>query len=170
MNKFLKAATALIIAIAITAILIVTANAETRYIEKTFTFDGIAPTVIIHHPVYDWVLTAKGDKLTWQKPNGSNSQMFVMFPSEYDGYYRIREFNNGGYEQRYIGYTPSGFKLVWQEDAQAPAIAFKLVWKAKDTVSGKSVKNVWRMPCKANNVCLCVSGWGDARIEQMNAG
>ena len=166
MNKFLKATTAFIIAIAITAIMIVTANAESRYIEKSFTFDGIAPTVIIHHPVYDWVLTAKGDKLTWQKPNGSASQMFVMFPSEYDGYYRIREFNNGGYEQRYIGYTPSGF----QEDVQAPAIAFKLVWKAKDTCSGKSVKNVWRMPCKANSVCLCVSGWGDARIEQMNAG
>ena len=155
MNKIFKAITAIIIAMAITAIMIATANAESRYIEKSFTFDGIAPTVIIHHPVYDWVLTAKGDKLTWQKPNGSASQMFVMFPSEYDGYYRIREFNNGGYEQRYIGYTPSGFKLVW---------------KAKDTVSGKSVKNVWRMPCKANNKHFCVGGWGCVRIEQTNAG
>ena len=106
----------------------------------------------------------QGDSVEWYSP------MFVMFPSEYDGYYRIREFNNGGYEQRYIGYTPSGFKLVWQEDVQAPTIAFKLVWKAKDTVSGKSVKNVWRMPCKANNRYFCVGGWGCVRIEQTNAG
>ena len=170
MKGVLKAITAIIIAMAITAILIVTANAETRYIEKTFVFGRYAPNVIIHHPVYDWVLTAKGDKLTWQKPNGSASQMFVMFPSEYAGYYRIREFNNGGYEQRYIGYTSSGFKLVWQEDVQAPTIAFKLIWKAKDTCSGKSVKNVWRMPYKANNAYFCVGGWGSVRIEQMNAG
>ena len=170
MNKFLKAITALIIAIAITVILIVTANAETRYIERSFTFGNYAPTVIIHHPVYDWVLTAKGNKLTWQKPNGSASQMFVMFPSEYDGYYRIREFNNGGYEQRYIGYTSSGFKLVWHDDVQAPTIAFKLVWRSTDTCGGKTFKNVWKLPFRANGMNLCVGGWGSFRIEQTNAG
>ncbi len=152
----------------------VNANASERYIERSFTFDGVAPTVIIHHPVYDWVLTVKGESLTWAKPNGSNAQKFTILPTAYSGYYAFREFNNGSYTQRYITYTPSGFKLAapgtnkYGMEVVKDTQAYRFVWKASDKCAGKTVHNVWKFPGR-NKICICVGGWGSCRIELTNA-
>ena len=163
-----KASIAIILIITMITVMTTTINAGNKYIEKSFTFGSYAPTVIIHHPVYNWVLTAKGDKLTWQKPNGSNSQMFVILPTEYNGYYSFREFNNGKTEQFYIGYTKSGFKLVSNKEVRPDTIAYKFVWKKTDNCSGKTFNNVWRLSCKQNKISMCFSGCGSLRIEPTN--
>ena len=69
MDKTIKAITAIIIAIACVAALMVTTEAEERYIEKQFVFGRYAPVVAIHHPVYNWVLELRPDgSLSWAKP------------------------------------------------------------------------------------------------------
>ena len=113
MDKTIKAITAIIIAIACVAALMVTTEAEERYIEKQFVFGRYAPVVAIHHPVYNWVLELRPDgSLSWAKPAaGKASQTFVILPTSYTGCYAIREFNNGSHTQRYLTYTQSGFRM-----------------------------------------------------------
>lgn len=145
-------------------------EARSKYIENKFVFGSYAPTVIIHHPIYNWVLDVnqKGE-LVWAKPvKDKQSQLFVILPTEYDGYYSIREFNNGTTEQLYIGYTKTGFKLVSNRKAKHDTIAYKFVWKKTDNCGGKTFNNVWRLQCKANKICFCNGGWGSFRFEQTN--
>lgn len=172
MKNFIKT---VIIFISILALSAIPVNAESKYIEKKFEYEGYAPTIIIHHPVYNWVLEAKADgSLTWAKPKKDNyNQLFTISPSKYSGYYSFREFNNGTYYQRYITYTKSGFRLEYpsydnygMEITQNTQL-YKFVWKSSDVCAGKSVKNVWRLSCK-NNVSMSIGGWGCVKIEQIN--
>lgn len=176
MKKVLKAAVAVIVALAITVIMIVTANAETRYIEKTFVFGRYAPTVVIHHPVYNWVLEAKPDgSLSWAKPKGTDAQLWVILPTDYKGYYAFREFNNGGWQQRYITYTPKGFRLDFPGTNEnggelvEAAQAYRFSWRTTHKCGGKTFKNVWCLFCKEPGLNMCAGGWGGFRLEQTNA-
>lgn len=167
-----RALVAIITAIVVIIIMAIETNAESMYIENSFEFGSYAPTVVIHHPVYNWVLEVKPNgELGWAKPvEGKWSQMFVVLPTKYDNYYSIREFNNGTTEQRYIGYTGSGFKLVSNKKADPATIAYRFVWKKTDSCGGKALNNVWRLSCKKNKMSMCIGGWGSFKIEQTNAG
>lgn len=170
MDKTIKAITAIIIAIACVAALMVTAEAEERYIEKKFVFGKYAPTVVIEHPVYTWVLESQPDgSLKWSKPvEGKHSQIFTILPGGYSGYYKIREFDNGGYEQRYLSYTKTGFRLEYAGDTEPSAMAFRPVWKSSDKCGGKSFRNVWRLSYTKIGMCACFGGWGAVRLRQTN--
>ena len=61
MKRFLKAVVAIIIAIAATAFLALTAHAETRYIEKSFTFGSYAPNVHIINAALGTALEVRTD-------------------------------------------------------------------------------------------------------------
>ena len=176
MDKTIKAITAIIIAIACVAALMVTTEAEERYIEKQFVFGRYAPVVAIHHPVYNWVLELRPDgSLSWAKPAaGKASQTFVILPTSYTGCYAIREFNNGSHTQRYLTYTQSGFRMEapgtdkYGMEIVRDTQAYKLIWKASDKCGGKSFKNVWRLSCRKNGICASVGGWGSFRLGQTN--
>jgi len=176
MKKTFKAITAIIIALTCMATLVVTAQADSKYIERTFTYGRYSPTVVIHHPVYNWVLEAKPDgSLIWAKPKGTNAQLWVIFPTEYKGYYAFREFNNGGWQQRYITYTPKGFRLAFPGvnkdggELVKATQAYRFSWRTTHKCGGKTFKNVWCLFCKESRLNMCAGGWGGFRLEQTNA-
>ena len=172
MKNFIKT---VIIFISILALSVIPVNAESKYIEKRFEYEGYSPTIIIHHPVYNWVLEAKSNgTLSWAKPVANkSSQIFTIIPTGYTGYYGFREFNNGSHTQRYITYTKNGFKLAepktdkYGMEVIKDTQLFKFTWKTSGTCGGKTFKNVWRLPCK-NNICMTVGGWGYFIFEQTN--
>lgn len=177
MNKFLKATTALIIAIAITAILIVTANAETRYIEKSFTFGSYAPNVHIINAALGTALEVRTDgSVCWKKLRENNdytdvSQCFTILPAG-SGYYTIAEvLPMGGHNPRVLTYKPGkGFFMDWPENGKiSDTQKFRFKWYSSTTCGGRTIKNCWRLVCKKDNVAFCRSGWGTVKLLQMNA-
>ena len=177
MNKFLKATTALIIAIAITAILIVTANAETRYIEKTFVFGSYAPQIHIINAGLVTALEVNPDgSLSWRKLRNNNdyndvTQSFLIVPAE-SGYYRIEEMlPMGGHNPRCLTYKPGiGFSMEWPENGKiSDTQRFRFKWYSSTTCGGRTIKNCWRLVCKKDNVAFCRSGWGTVKLLKMNA-
>ena len=177
MNKFLKATTALIIAIAITAILIATANAETRYIEKTFVFGSYAPVISIDHGLYKWSLESQNDgSLKWSKIQNRDSQrqLFIILPTDTAGYYVIREMTSE-HSQRVLTYTKNGFRMEYPSTDKygmqkfSNAQKFRFKWYSSTTCGGRTIKNCWRLVCKKDNVAFCKSGWGTVKLLQMNA-
>lgn len=172
----MKKITAILTMIMLMFALTVPAQAETRYIEKTFTYGKYAPTVVIHHPVYNWVLEAKPDgSLSWAKPKGTYAQLWVILPTNYKGYYAFREFNNGGLQQRYITYTPKGFRLDFPGtnkdggELVKAAQAYRFSWRTTHKCGGKTFKNVWCLFCRESGLNMCAGGWGGFRLEQTNA-
>lgn len=177
MNKIFKTITALIIAIAITAIMIVTANAETRYIEKNFTFGSYAPQIHIINAGLVTALEVNPDgSLSWRKLRNNNdyndvTQSFLIVPAE-SGYYRIEEMlPMGGHNPRVLTYKPGeGFFMDWPANGKiSDTQKFRLKWYSSTTCGGRTIKNCWRLVCKKDNVAFCRSGWGTVKLLKMNA-
>lgn len=177
MNKFLKATTAFIIAIAITAIMIVTANAESRYIEKSFTFGSYAPQIHIINAGLSTALEVNPNgSLSWRKHRNNNdyndvTQSFLIVPAG-SGYYRIEEMlPMGGHNPRVLTYKPGeGFFMEWPANGKiSDTQKFRFKWYSSTTCGGRTIKNCWRLVCKKDNVAFCRSGWGTVKFLQMNA-
>ena len=176
MNKFLKAATALIIAIAITAIMIATANAETRYIEKQFVFGSYAPQIHIINAGLSTALEVNPNgSLSWRKHRNNNdyndvTQSFLIVPAG-SGYYRIEEvLPMGGHNPRVLTYKPGeGFSMEWPAGSgYADTQKFRFKWYTSTTAGGRAIKNCWRIVCKKDSVAFCTGGWSTVRIRQDN--
>ena len=177
MNKFLKAITALIIAIAITAIMIVTANAESRYIEKTFVFGRYAPNVHIINAALGTALEVRTDgSVCWKKLRDNTdyndvSQCFTILPAG-SGYYTIAEvLPMGGHNPRVLTYKPGeGFFMEWPANGKiSDTQKFRLKWYSSTTCGGRTIKNCWRLVCKKDSIAFCKSGWGTVKLLWMNA-
>ena len=176
MKKALKAAVAIIIALAITTLMIVTANAETRYIEKTFVFGRYAPNVHIINAALGTALEVRQDgSVCWKKLRENNdyndvSQCFTILPAG-GGYYTIAEvLPMGGHNPRVLTYKPGkGFFMDWPiRSGSADAQRFRFKWFTSKTAGGRTVKNCWWIVCKKDSIAFCTGGWAVARLRQDN--
>ena len=176
MKKVYKALTAIImIVILVTFFALPTYAAESdgrREIKNTFTFGHYAPEVEIRNAgLPNTALTAKADgSITWQKAvPGKWEQSWLILPASKAGYYVIREFTSE-HAQRVITYTPQGFRLEYPDRNTGPTSAqmFRFKWYASKKAAGRTLKNVWTLPCALNNVCLCTGGWGTFNVYQTN--
>ena len=176
MKKVLKAAVAIIIALAITAIMIVTANAETRYIEKTFTFGRYAPNVHIINAALGTALEVRTDgSVCWKKLRDNTdyndvSQCYTILPAG-SGYYAIVEvLPMGGHNPRVLTYKPGkGFSMEWPAGSgYADTQKFRFKWYTSTTAGGRTIKNCWRIVCKKNSIAFCTGGWSPVVIRQDN--
>ncbi len=176
MNKIFKTITALIIAIAITTIMIVTANAETRYIEKNFTFGSYAPQIHIINAGLGTALEVNPDgSLSWRKLRNNNdyndvTQYFVIIPAG-NGYYAIQEMlPMGGHNPRCLTYKPGiGFFMDWPiRSGSADAQKFRFKWYSSTTCGGRTIKNCWRLVCKKDSIAFCTGGWSPVEVRQDN--
>lgn len=145
-----------------------------REIKNTFTFGHYAPEIEIRNAALpDRALTAKADgSIAWQKAvPGKWEQSWLILPASKPGYYIIREFTSE-HAQRVITYTPQGFWLEYPDRNTGPTSAqmFRFKWYASKKAAGRTLKNVWTLPCALNNVCLCTGGWGAFSIYQTNWG
>lgn len=145
-----------------------------REIKNTFTFGHYAPEVEIRNAALpDRALTAKADgSIAWQKAvPGKWEQSWIILPASKPGYYIIQEFTNE-HAQRVITYTPQGFRLEYPDRNAGPTSAqmFRFKWCASKKSAGRTLKNVWMLPCALNSVCLCTGGWGAFNIYQTNWG
>ena len=177
MKRFLKAVVAIIIAIAATAFLALTAHAETRYIEKNFTFGSYAPNVHFINAALGTALEVKADgSVCWKKLRENNdyndvSQCFTILPAG-SGHYAIYEvLPMGGHNPRCLTYKPGiGFSMEWPENGKiSDTQRFRFKWYSSTTCGGRTIKNCWRLVCKKDNVAFCRSGWGTVKFLQMNA-
>ena len=176
MKKVLKAAVAVIIALAITVVMIVTANAETRYIEKTFVFGRYAPNVHFINAALGTALEVNPDgSLSWRKLRNNNdyndvTQYFVIIPAG-NGYYAIQEMlPMGGHNPRLLTYKPGkGFEMDWPANGKiADTQRFRFKWYSSTKGGGRTIKNCWRLFCK-DNIAFCRSGWATIKIIKTNA-
>ena len=176
MNKFLKATTALIIALAITAVMIVTANAETRCIEKNFTFGSYAPNVHIINAALGTALEVRTDgSVCWKKLRDNAdyndvSQCFTILPAG-SGYYAIYEvLPMGGHNPRCLTYKPGiGFSMEWPANGKiSDTQRFRFKWFTSKTAGGRTVKKCWWIVCKKDSIAFCTGGWAVARLRQDN--
>ena len=176
MKKALKAAVAIIIALAITTLMIVTANAETRYIEKNFTFGSYAPNVHIINAALGTALEVRTDgSVCWKKLRENSdytdvSQCFTILPAG-SGYYAIYEvLPMGGHNPRCLTYKPGiGFFRDWAiRSGSADAQKFRFKWYSSTTCGGRTIKNCWRLVCKKDSIAFCTGGWSPVEVRQDN--
>ena len=176
MKNFIKAVVAIIIAIAATALLVLTAHAETRYIEKSFTFGSYAPNVHIINAALGTALEVRTDgSVCWKKLRDNAdytdvSQCFTILPAG-SGYYAIYEvLPMGGHNPRCLTYKPGiGFSMEWPANGKiSDTQRFRFKWYSKTTCGGRTIKNCWRLVCKKDNVAFCKSGWGTVKVRQDN--
>ena len=178
--RFWKVVTAIIIALGITAALIVSAEAEERYIEKVFSFGKYSPTIHIMnaaHPSYA-VEVGKDGALSWKKLRSNTdyndvSQCFTVLPAG-SGYYAIYEtLPMGGHNARCLTYEPgTGFSMKAPKRDSSGKYAstqrFLFKWYPTAKSSGKAVKNCWRIVCEKDSMGFCTGGWGYFLIRQDN--
>lgn len=169
MNKFFVS---VMLIITLLATLVVSANASERYIERNFDMGAYAPVVRIDHALYTWTLDERSDgSLGWKK--GSRTT-FIVIPTDSEGWYVIREFTSDHY-QRLLTYTEKGFRMEYPktDSLGMPVIdktqMFRFHWYDSTKCGGKTVKNCWRLFCRANGVAACVGGWSTVIIYQKNA-
>ena len=169
MNKFFVS---LILIVTLLATLIVSAHASERYIKRSFDVGAYAPVVRIDHALYTWTMqeSPKGT-LGWGKGSGAN---FIVLPTDAKGWYVIREFTSDHY-QRVLTYTESGFRMEYPKTDKygMPVIdktqMFRFHWYDTTKCGGKTVKNCWRLFCRANGIAFCTGGWSTVHIYQINA-
>ena len=148
-------------------IVMVSASAEERYIEKEFVFPGYSPVVSIDHGSYDWTLEMRNNgTLKWSKNRNCNNQkqLFDILPTSEAGYFVIREHTTE-YNQRVLTYTPDGFVMAYPESDDYGMQVFDRTQMFRF----KWVNNRWRLVCAENNVCFCNGGWGTVRLFWINA-
>ena len=170
-----RALIALGLMLLLTVLSTVTAYAESdgrREIKKTFTFGSYAPEIEIRNAgLPNTALTAKADgSIAWQKAvPGKWEQSWIVLPASKAGYYVIQEFTSE-HAQRVITYTPQGFRLEYPDRQTGPTSAqmFRFKWYASKKAAGRTLKNVWTLPCALNNVCLCTGGWATFELTQTN--
>ena len=134
MKNFIKAVVAIIIAIAATVLLVLTANAETRYYEKSFTYGSYAPNVHIINAALGTALEVRTDgSVCWKKLRENSdytdvSQCFTILPAG-SGYYAIYEvLPMGGHHPRCLTYKPGkGFFMDWPSGS-ADVQKFRFKW------------------------------------------
>ncbi len=176
MKNFIKAVVAIIIAIAATAFLVLTAHAETRYIEKSFTFGSYAPNVHIINAALGTALEVRTDgSVCWKQLRDNTdyndvSQCFTILPAG-SGYYAIVEvLPMGGHNPRVLTYKPGqGFSMDWPENGKiSDTQKFRLKWYSSTTCGGRTIKNCWRIVCKKDSIAFCTGGWSPVKIRQDN--
>lgn len=177
MNRIIRTITAVIIAAACIAALMVTAEADSRYIERSFTFEEYAPVISIDHGLYKWSLEAQNDgSLKWSKVQDRDSQrqLFLILPTDTARYYVIREMTSE-HSQRVLTYTKNGFRMEYPGTDKygmqtfSKAQQFRLKWYSSTSCGGKTVKNCWKLVCRENGICFCNGGWSTVKFFWINA-
>lgn len=176
MKRLVRTVVAIIIALACTALLIVTADAETRYFEKVFSFGSYAPNVHIINAGLGSALDVKVDgSISWKKLLDNNdyndtSQCFTILPAG-SGYYVIVEvLPIGGHNPRCLTYIPGkGFVMDWPKNGKySDAQMFRFKWYSSTSCGGRSIKNCWRIFCKKDSIAFCTGGWSTVKVRQDN--
>ena len=176
MKKIEKTIIAIIMVIVCMGALMLTAEADTRYMEKSFSFGNYAPNVRLIHGYYQsYALeTGKAGTLSWKKLRSSTdyndvSQCFTILPAG-NGYYALYEVAPmGGHNARCLTYVPGkGFVMEDPEHYLADTQRFKFKWYSSLKCSGKTIRNCWRLVCKKDGMAFSSGGWSAVRIEQIN--
>lgn len=151
-------------------------GAETRMIEKQFTYGSYAPVVVIRNKtLFNYALTMKPDgSTTWKRYTGADNQIFVLLDTG-GGRVAVASFNG----QRDLTVSKTGCRfdvpeshnyeyIVWKDGQR-----FELKWyehvkdaTAKDVTGWRFISNY---KINGKRVAAAFAGWSVVTIEQINA-
>lgn len=147
-----------------------------EYLTGKFKFGSYAPVIRFEHCYltgYDLTVQSNGTLRSTKHNEDNWAQLFTVIPSERAGYYVIREFNNGGYSQRVLTCTGSGYKMTypktdkWGTAQYTSKQMFRFKFYASRKWTSKTVKNVYLLITPDGDI-FCAGGSASWKLYQEN--